>query len=150
MTSYRRMAWLLIIDFPSGTYFCHQRQKYAKTPLNTYGFKHSLSALRTMVLHFTPPHARGNCRANLSHIEQLSTPTIAAAPVLVISAAGILVDQNERGSATRTAIHSNYGIRCRRRNTRAVILRNRQRCETRRGSFETRGFKWHSLVTFFC
>ena len=90
-------------------YFFLQQKKYAKTPLNTYGFKNSLSAFRAEGTCMTSPHARSDCRADLSHIEWLSAPTIAAAPVLIIATAGITIDRNERGSATRTIILTNYG-----------------------------------------
>ena len=91
-------------------YFFHQRKKYAKTPLNTYGFKNSLSAFRAEGICMTSPHARSDCRADLSHIEWLSAPTIAAAPVLIIATAGITIDRNERGSAMRTVILTDYGM----------------------------------------
>ena len=94
--------------FPPGAYFCHQRQKYAKAPLKTYGFKNSLSAFRAEGTCITSPHARGNCHVDHSHIEWLSASPIAAAPVLLIATAGTTVHQNGRGSATRTVILTNY------------------------------------------
>ena len=91
-------------------HFFHQRKKYAKTPLNTYGFKNSLSAFRAEGTCMTLPHARSDCHAELSHIEWLSAPPIAAAPVLIIATAGTITYQNERGSATRTVILTDYGM----------------------------------------